>query len=91
MSLGLTLANNAVRVIFVQDAVYGLLPALPDNIKSPVFGRHIEMLNTLKCKLIAERESIEERGIKGIKYNVEVMDRDIVFKFIKDSDAVITY
>ena len=63
MSLGLTLANNAVSVIFTSDAVYNLLPAFPENIKSPAFGRHIEMLNTLKCKLIAEKESMEERDV----------------------------
>ena len=37
MSLGLTLANNAVSVVFTQDAVYSLLPSLPENIKSPIF------------------------------------------------------
>jgi len=91
MSLGLTLANNAVSVIFTQDAVYSLLPALPENIKSPVFGRHIEMLNTLKCKLIAEKESMEERDVKDVNYSVEVKERAEVFKFIKESNTVITY
>ncbi|MEK6545934.1 MAG: DsrE family protein [Nitrospinota bacterium] len=91
MSLGLTLANNAVRVVFVHDAVYSLLPAKPDKIESPVFGRHIEMLNTLKCRVVAEKESIEEKGIGEIKYNVEVKDRKRVIELIKDSDSVITY
>ena len=91
MSLGLTLANNAVSVIFTSDAVYNLLPAFPENIKSPAFGRHIEMLNTLKCKLIAEKESMEERGIKEAKFSVEVKSRDEIFKLLKESKAVITY
>ncbi|OGV97668.1 MAG: hypothetical protein A3I04_00920 [Nitrospinae bacterium RIFCSPLOWO2_02_FULL_39_110] len=91
MSLGLTLANNAVRVVFVRDAVYSLLPAKPDEIKSPAFGRHIEMLNTLKCRVVAEKESIEEKGIGEIKYNIEVKDRKGVIELIKDSDSVITY
>lgn len=91
MSLGLTLANNAISIIFTSDAVYNLLPAFPENINSPVFGRHIEMLNTLKCKLIAEKESLEERDVKDIKYNIEIKERSEVFKFIKESNTVITY
>jgi sulfur relay (sulfurtransferase) DsrF/TusC family protein len=91
MSLGLTLAENAVRVVFVRNAVYCLLPAMPEKIKSPVFGRHIEMLQTLKCRLVAEKESLEERGIKDVKYNTEVMDRKEISRFIKESDSVITY
>ncbi len=91
MSLGLTLAENEVRVVFVRDAVYCLLHTLPEKIKSPVFGRHIEMLQTLKCRLIAEKESLEERGVNKAKYNTEVMDRKDILKFIKESDSVITY
>ncbi|MBI3815267.1 MAG: DsrE family protein [Nitrospinae bacterium] len=91
MSLGLTLAENAVRVVFVQDAVYCLMPTMPEKIKSPVFGRHIEMLQTLKCRLVAEKESLEERGIGDIEYNAEVMDRKEISQFIKESNSVITY
>ena len=49
------------------------------------------MLNTLKCKLIAEKESMEERGIKEAKFSVEVKSRDEIFKLLKESKAVITY
>ncbi|MBI4377764.1 MAG: DsrE family protein [Nitrospinae bacterium] len=91
MSLGLTLANNAVRVIFVQDALYSLLNTLPERIKSPGFRRHIEMLDKLKCRLVAERESMEERGIREINYPLEIRDRGEVFTLIKESDSLIVY
>ena len=91
MSVGLTLAENRVRVIFVDDGVYTLLPTSPEVIGSPMLRKHLEMLRLLGCPRLAEEESLEERGLKTLGYEVEIKPRMEIARLIAGSDVVIPW
>ena len=91
MSVGLTLADNAVQVVFVGDGVYTLLDNSPETIDSPELRKHIETLKMLKHQIIAEKESLDERGINNLAYEVEIKSREGIASLITESNAVIPY
>ncbi len=64
-ALGLTLRDHRVRVIFIEDGVYNLLPLSPKSLGLRDFDQFLKSLVELEIPLIAEREAVEERGLKA--------------------------
>ncbi len=93
MSVGLTLGDCAVRVVFMGDGVYTLLAVSPEAIQSPPVDTHIQTLLFLKHRLIVDRDSLFSRGLttKSLNYEVEVRPRREVAALLAESEVVITY
>ncbi|MBI4316894.1 MAG: DsrE family protein [Chloroflexi bacterium] len=93
MSVGLTLADNAVQVVFIEDGVYALLPTAPELIGSGTLEKHIQTLLMLKHRLVAEKESLETRGLSPdrLKHKVEILPRDEIAGLLAHSAVVISY
>ncbi len=91
MSVGLTLRENAVRVVFVDDGVYLLAPCNPKAIESPEINKHIEILPQLGHELFAEKEAWEDRGLDTLAYKVTIRPRAEIVNIISQSDVVIAY
>ncbi len=91
MSLGLTLTDNKVTVVFVEEGVYLLLSLSADVIGYPDLKRHIETLNMLGCELIAERESLEKRGLLCDSNEVNIKSRREIDQVIDRSDRIIAF
>ena len=91
MSLGLTLTDNMVTVVFVEDGVY--LPASLTNEFTgyPDTKRHLETLKELGCKMVAEKESLKERDLMGRKIEVVIGSRKEIDQIIEQSDRVIGF
>jgi len=91
MSLGLTLTNNKVTVVFVEDGVYLSVFPAPDVIGYPDIKRHMETLKELGCELVVEKESMETRGLpdRGVALNVK--NREEIGRIIEGSDRVIGF
>ncbi len=92
MSVGLTLEEyNKVTVIFVRDGAYLVGDIIPEKIQSGIVKKHLETLRQLSHRLIAEKESMEERGIKGPSMKMEVMSRAEIIKILSEADRVIPW
>lgn len=91
MSVGLTLCDDAVRVIFVGDGVYALLHTEPAQVGIPEYSRHVETLKQLGHGIYAEQESLKERGLDRISFEPEVVPRAEVARLLLTSDCVIRY
>ena len=91
MSVGLTLQDNKLNIIFIDDGVYLLTELNPKIINSPEIAKHIETLISFKINLIADKESMDKRGIEDIKYNVKVVQINEILDTIKNSEVIITY
>ena len=91
MSLGLTLANNKVTVVFVEDGVYMLASSASESMGYPDLKKHLSTLQDFHCKLAAEKESLEMRGIKAGKINAEIKSREEIDQLLEESDQVIAF
>lgn len=92
MSVGLTLEEgNRVTVIFLRDGVYLLSHINPELIQSGIVYKHLEALRLLGHRVVAEKESLDERGIEKPEVEAEVVPRSEVIKMIANADAVIPW
>jgi sulfur relay (sulfurtransferase) DsrF/TusC family protein len=90
MTVGLTLADHRIAVIFRDDGVYTLLPTQPALIGSLEIDKHLETL-LLNVRLIAERESLTERQLSHLKWDVESLGQREVVRLLGESDAIICF
>ncbi len=91
MTVGLTLGDNAISVVFRDDGVYTLLPTQPALIGALDIDKHLETLPLLNVRLIAENESLTERKLSQLKWDVERLARHDVARLLAASDAIICY
>jgi len=91
MSVGLTMCDDAVQVLFIEDGVYALLQTEPGRVSMPEYSRHIETLGQLGHRIFAERESLAERGIECMNHEAQVITRAEVAALLLGSDGIIRY
>lgn len=91
MTVGLTLAENVITVIFRDDGVYTLLATQPSLIGSLEVDKHLETLQLLNVRFVAEQEALTERKLVDLKWEVERLAREEVARLLADSEAVICY
>lgn len=91
MSLGLTLTDNKVTVVFVEDGVYLPVSPAPEAIGYRDVERHIETLKEVGCELIAEKESLRKRGLLDQRVEVNICSRREIHQIIEQSDRVIAF
>jgi sulfur relay (sulfurtransferase) DsrF/TusC family protein len=91
MSVGLTLAENNVTVVFAGDGVYTLLPIKPERLGSPEVAKHLETLEMMGCRLVADADAIESRGLEELAWGVEQLPRAEIARLLAGAGAVITY
>lgn len=91
MSVGLTLRDDKVTVIFMDDGVYSAVPAVPELIGAPTLKKEFEALSMMKCTMLADKRSMDKRGIKNPVPNVMAVERDEIVRTITGSDIVIPF
>ena len=91
MSVGLTLREDKVTVVFIDDGVYSATLAKPELIGAPTLKKEFEALKMMKCTMLADNPSLEKRGIKKLVPNVMVVERDEIVRTITGSDIVIPF
>jgi sulfur relay (sulfurtransferase) DsrF/TusC family protein len=91
MTVGLTLGDHSIAVIFRDDGVYTLLPTQPALIGSLEIDKHLETLQLLNVRLIAERESLSERHLSHLRWEIEHLGQRDVAQLLAESDAIICY
>ena len=91
MSLGLTLADNKVTVVFIEDGVYLMLSLANEANVYPDMKKHIETLKLFDCELVAEKESLKKRGLLERNIEVDICSRKEIDQIIERSDRVIGF
>jgi sulfur relay (sulfurtransferase) DsrF/TusC family protein len=91
MTVGLTLGDNGIAVIFRDDGVFTLLPTQPALVGALDIDKHIETLQLLNVRLVAERESLAERDLSQVKWDIERLGRREIAQLLADSEAIICY
>jgi sulfur relay (sulfurtransferase) DsrF/TusC family protein len=89
MTVGLTLADHGIAVIFRDDSVYPVTDATSiDGSSRSIISRHS---SSSTCVLIAERESLTERHLSHLKWDVERLGQREVITALGESDAIICF
>lgn len=83
MSVGLTLCDDDIRVMFIDDGVHALTDGSAE--------RHIHTLIELKKGLFAHDESMTTRKIESLHYPVRRTSSEEVVRMIEESDALIAW
>lgn len=91
MSVGLTLREDKVAVIFIDDGVYTATPIKPELVNLKPLHKEFEALSMLKCAMLADRLSMEKRGISNLLANVKAISREEIVRTITESDIVIPF
>ena len=91
MSVGLTLREDKVTVVFMDDGVYSATLAKPELIGSPTLKKEFEALQMMNCTMLADKKSLEKRGIKNLVPNVKAAGRDEIVRTLTGSDIVIPF
>ncbi len=92
MAVGLTIEeDNKVTVIFVKDGVYLIGNTIPEKIQTGVVKKHLDALRLLGHRLVAERESLEERGIREPSIKVDILARADITKILSEANRVIPW
>lgn len=92
-SVGLTLAENEVTVIFLDVAAWLSLPLSPEIIGGGEIRKHIDALNALEAKIKVESESLDRYGIdkKQVTTGIKIASKDEVVSDITSSEVVIPF
>lgn len=91
MSVGLTLRDDKVTVIFIDDGIYSATHLKPEIIRFPKLNQEFDALSMLNCGMLADRPSLDQRGIVEIQGNIRAAERDEIVKTITEADIVITF
>lgn len=91
MSVGLTLREDKVCVIFMDDGVYSAAPLKPELVNLQTLRKEFEVLKLISCELLADKPSMKNRGISDLIANIKAAEREEIVKKITDSDIVIPF
>jgi len=91
MSVGLTLREDKVTVIFMDNGVYSATRLKPERINLASLDREFGALKMMKSTLLADKPSIEKRGIKELIENINIVDREEINQTLNDSDIIIPF
>ncbi len=91
MSVGLTLREDKVTVIFMDDGVYTATHIKPEMINFTPLDKEFGALSMLKCSLFADKPSMQKRGINKLIAHVKPAEREEVVNTITESDIVIPF
>ena len=91
MSVGLTLREDKVTVIFMDDGVYTATRLKSERINSQSLYKEFGALKMMKCNLLADKPSIEKRGIKELIENINIVDREELVRTMNESDIIIPF
>ena len=91
VSLGLTLTENRVTLVLAEEGVGLLVPAAADPPERRAMERHLRTLRELRCRVVAEQEALEERGLARRTLAAEVLPRRAVQELLRGSSLVIGF
>lgn len=91
MGVGLTLRDDRVAVIFLDDGVYSATHLKPELAGFSPLDREFGALSMLKCKLLADKPSMQKRGVRKLIGDVKQAEREEIVRTITESDIVIPF
>lgn len=91
MSIGLTVHDNRVSILLIDDGVWNSLSIAPHIVGRPDINDSIELFSACGIKVFADESSLKERNITECNGYVEKLSRQDALGLIAGSDVVLSF
>ncbi len=92
-SVGLTLAENEITTLLLDEAAWLSVPLSPQLIEGAPVRKHLDAMVMLGIHVKVEKESLDRFGIdqKDVIRGIEVADKDAIVSVITNADVVYAF
>lgn len=89
LRVAVAVSASDTTVVSLGDGVYTFLK----NVDMALYQRHINFLKDSDTRILVDKHSLEERGLKkeDLIEDVEVVEHNEVLKALSEADATITF
>ena len=91
MSIGLTVHDNRVSILLIDNGVWNSLRVAPHTIGRPDINDSMELFSACGIRVFADEVSLKERNITECDGHVEKLSRQEALGLIAGSDVVISF
>ena len=91
MSIGLTVHDNRVSILLIDNGVWNSLSIAPHIVGRPDINDSIELFSACGIKVFADESSLKERNITECNGYVEKLSRQEALGLIADSDVLLSF
>ncbi len=91
MSVGLTVHDNKVSILLIDDGVWNSLRVAPHLIGRPDISDSVELFSACGIALFADESSLKERNITELDDSIQMISRQEAFKLIAESDVTLSF
>jgi sulfur relay (sulfurtransferase) DsrF/TusC family protein len=91
MSLGLTLSDHRVTVLYLEDGAFGALNLKPEQIAQPGVQQSLDLFEGMKVRQYVEQEALEPWAVPLVRKDVKLIDRQSTLDLIQKADLVFSF
>jgi sulfur relay (sulfurtransferase) DsrF/TusC family protein len=91
MSLGLTLSDHQVTVLYAEEGAYTALDLKPEEVAQPGIKQSLDLFGGMKVRQVVERDALEAWAMLLLRKDVEPIDRQGALDLIRKADVVMSY
>jgi sulfur relay (sulfurtransferase) DsrF/TusC family protein len=91
MSLGLTLSDHKVTVLYAEEGAYTALGLKPEEIAQPGIKQSLDLFEGMKVRQVVEQDALESWAVPFLRKDIEPIDRRGALDLIRKADVVLSY
>ena len=91
MSIGLTVHDNRVSILLIDDGVWNSLRVAPHTIGRPDINDSLELFSACGIRIFADEASLKERNITEYDGSIEKISRREALGLIAESDVLLNF
>jgi sulfur relay (sulfurtransferase) DsrF/TusC family protein len=91
VGLGLTLTENRVTLLFMEDGLHALAQTRPDIIERPKVDDFFKYCLQLSVPMLADIQGLERRNLTAIRPGIDLISHEAALKRIAENRVVIPF
>jgi len=91
LGLGLTLSNNEVTVVMVDEGVLNAIDFRPEIVARPSVASFLDYYQDVGIRSLADQGSVKHFGLTTLREGVELVPRQEIIDAIRDAEVVIPF
>lgn len=91
MAIGLTVQDNRVNILLIDDGVWNALKLAPHIIERPDIYESMDLFSVCGVRVFADEVSLGEREISEYESHIEKISRKDAYNLISSCDVVMSF